>query len=240
MFFSIIVLFFSYFRKDDLPSQKDILNDLYKNPIQKETNKDPFKIKQNNITYSINPIYDYELYGLVVSHHDSDYWFDYYHNKWSDFINIKDLCVIWGKNIETGVYEKMRFKSGSFTCYPSFLENIDPSWYSKFDWSFGSNNHLLSENDKIRKIIKSVGTGDQIYFKGYLAEYSHDKGFSRGTSTTREDVENNSCETIYITDFKIFKKANFYWNLAFSVSKYLAISSIVFLTIIFFFAKDKF
>ena len=54
--------------------------------------------------------------------------------------------------------------------------------------------------------------GDQIYFKGYLSNYSHNQGFKRGTSTVRTDKGNGACETVFITDFQILKEANMVWR----------------------------
>ena len=39
--------------------------------------------------------------------------------------------------------------------------------------------------------------------RGWLAGYSNDDGFRRGTSTTRDDTGNGACETIYVDEFQI-------------------------------------
>jgi len=231
---SIILFVYSYFRKDNLPGKGDILDQLYQEPIQTETDAAPFTKEKGGIVYNITPIYNYELYGLVVSYHHSKSWFDYYHEKWKDFINIKDVCVIWGNNIETEVYKEMKFNSGSWTCYFKFKSGTSQEVWSKFKNDSGSNNHLLSDIEEVNEMIMNVEEGDQVYLKGYLVEYSSNEGFRRGTSVTRTDTGNGACETIYVTDLQIIKKANPLWHSIYSFSKYSIIACFVILLLLFF------
>lgn len=232
---SVFLFGASFFQKDKLPDKKEILKELYQDPIQAETDADPFKTEQGGIVYSIDPLYNYELYGLVVTYHHSESWWDYYHKKWDDFINIKDICVIWGDNIEAEVYKEMKFRSGSWTCYPKFKPDTRKEVWSKFKNDCLSNNHLLSDNKEINKTIMNTEEGDQIYLKGYLVEYSHSNdSFRRGSSASREDTGNRSCETIYVLDFQILKKANPFWRSIYSFSKYSTLGCLVFLMIFFF------
>jgi len=229
---SIILFGISFFQKGKLPDKEDVLEQLYQEPLQTETDAAPFKTERGGIVYDISPLYDYELYGLIVSYHHSKSWLDYYHGRWKDFINIKDICVIWGDNIKTEVYKQMKFKSGSWTCYSEFKSGVDWRMYSKFKNSCGSNNHLLSDKEAINKAVMSAKKGDQIYLKGYLVEYSHSDGaWRRGTSISRTD---NKCETIFVTDFQILKKANPLWHSIYTNTKYSIIGCLVLLIIFFF------
>ena len=223
-FISLIVFGFSLFQKDNLPDKNEIVPRLFQEPIQKEISQSPFEVAQNGIVYTITPLYDYELSGLIVSQHHSDSWWDYYHRKWGDLINIKDICVVWGENINSEVYQKMKFSSGSWTCY--FRSDTREEWL-KFRHDSLSNNHLLVSDQTIKKTVLAAEKGDQIYLKGYLASYSKSDGFSRGTSISRTDQGNYSCETIFITDFQILKKGNPGWRFAFTLSKYLIIICLI-------------
>ena len=72
-----------------------------------------------------------------------------------------------------------------------------------------SNSHLLVDNDAVRSALLGSEPGDHIRFKGLLAEYANKaNGFKRGTSTTREDTGNGACETVYLMEFEVIKKAN--------------------------------
>lgn len=232
---SVILFCVSFFQKDKLPDKNDILEELYQNPAQTKTLEGSFEIKKGEIVYTITPLYNYELYGLVVTYHHSASWFDYYHTEWKDFLNVKDVCVIWGDNIETEVYKSMKFKSGSFTCYTKFKSRTSQEVWSQFRNNNLSNNHLLVDSQEINETIMSAKKGDQIYIKGYLAEYSNEDGsFQRSSSISRADKGNGACETIYVTDFKILKKANLSWRLVYSFSKYSIIACLVILLILFF------
>ena len=59
------------------------------------------------MTYRIDPLYTYDLHGLVVSRHDSTSWTDYLHRESNDHLNVVDLCVIWGRNAISGGYRDM-------------------------------------------------------------------------------------------------------------------------------------
>src|SRR4030042_124391 len=172
---SIAFFIYSYIHKNDLPRQEEIINKMYQEPVQTET-----EIKQFQV-------------------------------------------------------QKMKFGHGEFTCYFDFRRGIDSSWYQKFSSAQGSNNHLLPKDDEVYKAIKKATTGDQIYLKGYLVDYSikspRGQSGTRATSTIRTD---NDCEVIYTTDFQILKKGNTAYQLINQVSKYLIIIC-VFILIIFFF-----
>lgn len=227
---SATALIISYFLKDQLPDKSEIDERLYQEPMQEATDKEPFKKEVGGIRYNIKPITSYELYGLVVTYHNANKWWDYYHKEWDDFINLKDICVIWGNNIDKEVYKQMKFESGSWTCYFEGKYGADVDLGNKFTYSHLSNNHLLDDNEEVAKKIEEAEIGDQIYFKGYLVEYSHGDGqFKRGTSTTRLDSGNNACETVYVTDFEIIKKNEDIWREVFKYAKYPLIGSLVLL-----------
>jgi hypothetical protein len=71
---------------------------------------------------------------------------------------------------------------------------------------------MLSDRRDILKTLKKVQIGDQIHFKGYLAEYSHGNNFHRGSSTVRTDTGNGACETVYTESFDILKRAPARWR----------------------------
>lgn len=230
---SIGLFAISYLLKDNLPDGGDILEELLQHPVQREVDMAPFEIEAGEIVYTITPLYTYELYGMVVSHHNCGTWWDiYHHDQWKDFINVKDLCVIWGNNLQTEVYKDMRFTSDSWTC-TYYWPNHEVG--SRFDYTRLSNNHLLSHDESVTKALLKTESGDQIYLRGYLAEYSHSNmDFLRGTSTNRTDTGNGACETIYVEDYQILKIGNPFWRMTFTISKYVILGSLALLIIRFF------
>lgn len=227
------LLAISYLLKDKLPDAEDILDDLLQNPAQTPVEMAPFQIDAGEMVYTIRPLFSYELYGLVVSHHNCGTWWDiYHHDQWKDFINVKDLCVLWGRNVETEVYKDMRFTSDSWTC-TYYWPNEEVG--SRFRHTCLSNNHLLSHDESVTNALLKTSTGDQIHLQGYLAEYSHSQGeFYRGTSTNRTDTGNGACETIYVEDYEILRVGNPFWRGTFTVSKYVILLAVLLIIIRFF------
>jgi hypothetical protein len=223
----------SYLLKDNLPDGDDILEEALQAPIQTEVDMAPFQIEAGEMVYTITPLHSYELYGLVVSYHNCGTWWDiYHHGQWKDFINVKDLCVIWGNNVLTEVYKEMRFTSDSWTC-TYYWPNHEVG--ARFNHTCLSNNHLLSHDESVTRSLLNTSRGDQIYLRGYLAEYSHTGGeFHRGTSTNRTDKGNGACETIYVEDYEILKTGNAFWRTTLTVSKYVILLSLLLLIIRFF------
>ena len=186
-------------------------------PPQTEVRKAAFQTTVNGITYTVQPLYTYDLYGMVVSQHSADTWWDYLHRAWNDNLNITDLCVVWGDNLRGADLGAMSFSSGQFQC---FWETKSEAAWKSFDQFQISNNHLLSDKPGIAKRLRETRIGDQVHFRGYLAEYSHDHGFpfKRGTSIVRTDTGNGACETVFVEEFENLKPGGGPWRRLFWVA----------------------
>ena len=197
----------SHFYKDAWPGPDYYDMSLLEPPLQTETDRESFSIEANGLQYTVNPKFDYELYGMVVSYSNADGFTNIWHHKrWKDFINVRDLCVIWGNNVESGVYKNMKFDSDSWTCWAYWP---DQATGAAFTMNALSNNHIVTDNDALKATLMQAEPGDLIRLKGVLATYvNHASGYTRGTSTTRNDTGQGACETIYIDEFEIVKKAN--------------------------------
>jgi hypothetical protein len=222
----LLLMAWAYTYKDALPDPDFYPLWQLTEPRQSELRDRPFEVQAGDQTYRIEPKYAYELDGVVVSYHDSDSISDIYHDGlWADFINVRDLCVIWGDNVANGVYRDMQFKNTTWTCWAYWP---DRATGARFDGSQLSNNHLLADNDDVKRRIMEAEPGDQIRLRGYLASYSNlGNGFSRGTSVTRTDRGNGACETVYVTDFEVMGKANRGWRRLFSFAAGLTVVSVV-------------
>ncbi len=101
----LAVMGLTYFTKDTLPEPEHYDSAHLKNPVQATTSLRPFVASVNGEQYRIQPKFDYELHGVVVSSHEADALGDiWHHDRWKDFLNVRDLCVIWGDNVLSGVY----------------------------------------------------------------------------------------------------------------------------------------
>jgi len=218
----------AFFQKDKLPNKDQMLSSQLQEPFQSETSMEPFSVRVKGETYKINPVFNYELYGLVVSDHLSSSWIDISHEKAKDYLNVEDLCVVYGENISSGIYSSLKFSSGDWTCYVNWTGSMQQQIQEsqQFKGHYLSNNHILTEDPVLVKRILSTNKGDQIYFKGYLVNYTNERvwnSFYRKSSTTRDDVGGTACEVIYATDFQILKKANVFWRFIYTFSKWMIV-----------------
>lgn len=207
---SFIWLAVSFWNRHDLPRNIDLLPALASEPNQSSTRKKSFTAHYNGIEYLVEPEYDYELYGMIVSyrHHEGN---SRMHLQSSDHLNMLDVCVVWGDNAANPLIHKLNFWNGIFTCN---VKTGDQAAWKSFDMYQLSNNHLISDDDFIRDQVKGISIGDQIRVRGYLASYSNENGGKRGTSTTRLDTGNGACETLYVEKFEIVQAATSGWRLS--------------------------
>ena len=207
---SFAVLVVSFWNRNDIPGRIDVLPALANEPEQTRSNKADFQVNFRDIDYKVRPKYRYALEGLVVSfrHHDGDT--SRMHRLSNDHLNMLDVCVVWGSNASPELLKKLTFWNGVFTCN---VKTRDWEAWDAFDMVALSNNHLLSDDLWIRDQVQKIRIGDQIRVEGWLSSYGTRTGNERGTSTTREDTGDGACETIWVDDFSITRKATSNWRL---------------------------
>jgi hypothetical protein len=218
---ALALLIPAFMLRNSFPDPAERQYDPWGPPTQSHSSATGFQAAYGNTTYSIEPRYHYELTGLVVSRafHNAKYGL---HHKWNDHLNVADLCVVWGDNAGTLNLDAFDFWNGQFTC--NFSTDSNQDWKA-FKPDELSNNHLLSDDDAIREQIQAVNIGDRIRLKGWLSRYGNDQGFSRDTSTTREDSGNGACETIFISHFEILDSMDNGWRTAYSISLFTVIGT---------------
>ena len=218
---AVVVLGMSFFQKDKLPGPEFFSDAVLSDPLQTPTNKAPFQTQINNQVYTITPLFDYHLSGVVVTDFESGSLGDiYHHRQWKDFLNVKDLCVVFGKNVQSDVFRKLRYRSGPWTC---FFQIPDRQTDKQFRSDQLSNNHILTDNIDLHRLVMRAAPGDEVRISGMLANYQNQAtGFERETSISRTDTGNGACETIFVTDFSITKKANHLWRMMYRVAGWAA------------------
>jgi hypothetical protein len=217
----LAILSVTFFTRDDYRQVTDITSEALRGPIQTPLEgKDSIRFTKDNYEYEIDPLFNYELNGLVVHHMDYT-WFSLYK---MDSMFPLDLCVLWGDNIKSGTYKSksLQFTQDARFCRYNLRRDVD------FDESEVSNNHILVNNKDLENKLREINSGDQIRLTGKLVnvigkkmgkvgKYDPDK-FSMNTSITRNDREAGACEIIYIEDVEILKKGNPISNLLFRIS----------------------
>jgi hypothetical protein len=194
-----------------LPEPDALVEAVRQDPMQTPTQAAPFVTPVGEVQYRVKPLFDYEIAGLVVSLHDTDAWWSIAHRDWNDRLNVRDLCLVWGKNAQTGGYQGVRYSSGQWTCT---VKADTQASLEAFDLRSLSNNHILVDQPALARQLRSLQRGDQVLLRGHLVEYAHDHGlaFQRGTSTVREDTGNGACETLYIREVRVLRRGPGVWQ----------------------------
>jgi hypothetical protein len=207
---SALLLLVSFWNRNALPADIAFVRALENEPRQTKIDKRTFSVSYENIEYTIDPQYSYELYGMVVSYrqHDGE---STMHRRANDHLNVADVCVVWSDTAFSEHLRKIEFWNGIFTC--NVKTSDDVAW-ANFKMNQLSNNHLLSADPATRERIDRIRIGDQIRIKGQLASYGAVGRPVRGTSTTREDSGNGACETIFVEQFEIVSAAFSGWRAA--------------------------
>ena len=206
---SFLWLLVSFWNRNDLPGNIEYVNEITNEPEQTTTREKPFYASVNDVEYLIEPEYAYDLTGMIVSYrqHEGN---SRMHRQANDHLNVADVCVVWGDNTRSQLQE-LDFWNGIFTCN---VFTRDMQAWESFDMDQLSNNHLISDDDFIRRQVRKVQIGDQIRVRGYLASYSNPDGGKRGTSTTRTDTGDGACETVFVESFRIVQPATSYWRIS--------------------------
>ena len=223
---SALLLLVSFWNRNALPAHIAFVGALHDEPKQRKVEERPFSVAYAGVEYAVDPQFDYELYGMVVSYrqHDGE---STMHRRANDHLNVADVCVVWSDTAMSPYLGKIDFWNGIFTC--NFQTSDDVAW-ANFKMNQVSNNHLLSADPAVRARIDSIRIGDQIRLKGQLASYGAVGGPVRGTSTTREDAGNGACETIYVEEFEIIAPALSGWRTA----MYLALAVLALNLVLYF------
>ena len=210
---SFLWLLVSFWNRNDLPGNIEYVSEIANEPEQTATREKPFYATVNDVKYLIEPEYAYDLTGMIVSyrHHEGN---SRMHRQANDHLNIADVCVVWGDNTKSQL-QKLDFWNGIFTCN---VFTRDMQAWESFDMNQLSNNHLISDDDFIRRQTRKIQIGDQIRVRGYLASYSNPGDGRRGTSTTRTDTGDGACETVFVESFRIVQPATSYWRISMWVS----------------------
>lgn len=219
----VVLHLFARWQASQFPAPDDISPELLAEPKQTPTSRKPFTAYAGDVEYTITPLYNYEIHGMVTSCATAHSFTDIYHGAWNDYLNVKDLALIWGGNVSSGIYRKLKFRSDTWTAWVQTKSSATYADWQRFSMTQMSNNHLISDDPDLLKLIHKTGRGDQVRIVGMLAEYSHDGGFHRGSSTSRTDTGNGACETVFVEEFEVLQWSNLLWRRLRRFSIWLAV-----------------
>ena len=203
-------LLLSFWNRNDLPGSINYVAETLSEPQQTLTSKAGFDVVFNEVEYLVEPEYDYDITGMIVSyrHHDNN---SRMHRLANDHLNMLDVCVVWGDNTVSAQLDKLNFWNGIFT---GNVQTRNQAAWDSFNMDQLSNNHLISDDETIRDRVRDIQIGDQVRVRGYLVGYSSTGVGKRGTSTTRTDTGDGACETIFVERFEIVQAATSYWRIS--------------------------
>ena len=199
---------------DRLPAPSQLKSPVEQAPLQTDIveglpGSQPFTLDRHGHHYVIKPKAHYQISGVVVSLSDANSWRNITHMKVGDFINTRDLCVIWHENASNPRLGQFSFTHGDWTCY---VQTHDTEAWRSFKLNELSNNHLLPATPEVADVLAKVRIGDQISISGQLVDYSTDGMPVRKTSLTRDDTGNGACEILYAKDIQILATGSKFWR----------------------------
>ena len=208
----------AWWQRGDLPTVDELRQEMFRVPVQTETDARPFDFTYKGKRVEVEPVADYEMWGLVVSHNNIKSIADIYHD--SSSVDTKDLCVVWGDSLRNASYLQVDFWSGPWTCYFRYPQG------TPFEGMDLGNNHLITGDAALRKKLSSVRIGDQVRVKGRLVNYRMEdwREFWRRSSTVRHDAGNGACEVIYFDDLEVLEAGTPLWYLLYRLGMGLLVA----------------
>lgn len=155
---------------------------------------------------------EYDIQWRVLA--KKDYWELFAENKIVNKIWPKDIVLWWWILWKEENMDLMRWSEYGYRYVQPFIKEYTDKYFDWFDeifsgdyrhgnfWTLGlnfSNNHPVSDNRKIRKLLKHVKVWDVVRIKWYLV-YIYPESWNWWwwpSSLVRDD---HGCEIIYVTD----------------------------------------
>ncbi len=199
---------------------------------QQELNRDStFPFEYRGHRYEVEPVADYLISGLVVTHNDISSIADAYHT--SDSVDFRDICLVWGTNLTSGAFRNVEYWSMPWSCH---FKPKNRHAYAAFNQAELSNNHLLAADETVRSAIEKFQVGDQIQLRGKLINYwpQGQPETKRKTSLTRDDTGDGACEVLWVEAASILRPGSTGWHQVQSFGKLLLTGSLALMIILFF------
>lgn len=207
-----------------LPKTSSLRNPSAASPKQTSLEQPPIDFSYEGKSYRLYPRARYELEGLIVSQHRSDSPLDLMHSRTGDYLNSRDFCTVWGETLKSGLYRKLKFWSGDWTCYFQATNYEDNK---RMRLNEVANNHVLARDPKVRSQLEHLEKGDEVRIKGLLVDYDVDGQPFRKTSLSRDDTENGACETILVESVEVLASHNRTFIIAGMLGSWLTVAGVL-------------
>jgi hypothetical protein len=175
--------------------------DTSQNPVQTPyKNDETFTITIKDGHFSIKPLAEYKITAIVAGKESYSYG-------WSGKVAPIDLALAWGKIAEPENNKQVFFSQSGRWYF--FTYGPEAPFDSSYISNHSSNNHIIPATKNVLKAVKSVKEREKIILEGFLVNLTgtvEGQNVLWGTSLTRNDSGDNSCELFYVTKVRIDNK----------------------------------
>lgn len=163
-------------------------------------NPDPIIISNDFGKFIITPVAEYSISARVVSTRS-------YSDKWNASLSQVDLALVWGKMSDKSIDEFISYKQRNRWYYYKYSPEFPLD--NNYIITHSSNNHIIPSTYNLSLALKEIRKNDLVEIKGFLVKISGFAGKKKvfwGTSTSRKDNGDRSCELIYAKSIRINDK----------------------------------
>jgi hypothetical protein len=160
----------------------------------------PITRQVDDVTFTLQPLYRYRIVGKIVGK-------DKYSATPLDRLGPMDLTIANGDLIRPEILSHFTVqKYPRHFRYLSFFPAGTKPPSQLYTTEHISNNHLIFADDTVYSVAGTAGVGDLVEISGYLVTVSGTSPtgwtYTWGTSTTRSDLGEKSCELVYVETFR--------------------------------------
>ncbi len=166
---------------------------------EQELIEDGNKIIVNNDSgrFSITPVATYNISARVVSS-------KLYSRNWTASLSPVDLALVWGRLADHEMDNFISYKQRNRWYFYKYSKDCPVD--NNYIISHSSNNHIIPASYNLTLVLKSIKKNDNVSIEGYLVRiegYSKNRKVNWGTSLTRNDSGDRSCELIYAKTIRV-------------------------------------
>jgi len=160
----------------------------------------PITISNDEGKFFLTPIANYSISARVISTRN-------YSRKWTSSLSPIDFALAWGELAATKMDDYISYKQRNRWYYYKYSSDCPVD--NDYIISHSSNNHIIPSSHNLSIALKNVRENDLVEITGFLVRISGTNNGQKvfwGTSTTRTDTGDRSCELIYVKEARINDK----------------------------------
>lgn len=212
-----IAIFSNRYRPDpSLYTEYDLSKDIIPNPVQTKIEKESFLIERFGVDIKITKIASYDITGKVeaIKDYSSNFFSNFLNfeaENMTNYISPRDLTLSWGKialdENSSSIKADQNYLNSERVVWYTYTDDLKKKYGEEYILSHISNNHVVTLNKDLERILKKVKQSDIVRIKGYLIEVNCSNGIKWGPSSlTRDDHGLHSCEILYAEDIVVLNK----------------------------------